>query len=130
MNDALKPRRDFDAAQGISGEAAGISSDPALSDPSEGITKLDPRNFAATIHRASEAVETLADRLNAVVLRAALLDAARSDRARAAALDSYLARLAALIDSTAQQMRLIQKLLAVIEADASRSPRDPHAGRG
>jgi len=132
VNDAPKSQPDFaEADQSVVGEQTATSStfERDLLGLSEEIAKLEPRNFAATLHHASEAVTTLADRLNAVMLRSALLDAARNEPG-VANLESYMSRLAVLIDSTAEQMRLIQRLLAAIEAATRQSVRDPHQGRG
>jgi hypothetical protein len=92
------------------------------------VSPLEPRNFESVLHDASDAVDALADRLNAVVLRAGLLDKARGENG-SANIDAYLARLGALVDSAAEQMRLIQKLLAVIETTTLQTAREQQRRR-
>lgn len=72
-------------------------------------------NFPDAIRVTSEAVTSLADRLNAVGLRIALIGNARSEPSSSANIESYLSRLSSLVDSAAAQMRFIQRLLDVIQ---------------
>jgi hypothetical protein len=81
--------------------------------------------FADAVRQASDAVTTLADRLNALALRIALLGAAAGAEND---LESCLVRLYSLVDSAGSQIRLIQNLLPVLQAGAqsreSRADRD------
>ncbi len=75
----------------------------------------DSAALAELVHAASEAVTTLADRLNALALRTALLGGVADSFGAEANVEAYLNRLSALVDSAGDQMRRIQKVLQVLE---------------
>jgi hypothetical protein len=81
----------------------------------------DVETFAGAVRQASDAVTTLADRLNALALRIALLGSAAG--AENDDLESYLVRLYSLVDSAGSQMRLIQNLLPVLQGALPRGSR-------
>jgi hypothetical protein len=67
------------------------------------------------VHDALEAVTTLADRLNALALRVALMGGITGVTSEVA-VDAYLNRLSALVLLTGDQMQKVQKLLQALEA--------------
>jgi len=83
--------------------------------PVAGWTASDSAALAEVVHAASEAVTTLADRLNALALRTALLGGVADSFGAEANVEAYLNRLSALVDSAGDQMRRIQKVLQVLE---------------
>ena len=89
--------------------------------------EVDAATFEEVMAIAAEAVTTLADRLNALALRVALMgtvnDASSNDASSSASSrEPYLPKLYALVDAAAKQMRLIQKLLPVLQASALQKP--------
>lgn len=78
-------------------------------------TASDNAALAEVVHAASEAVTALADRLNALALRTALLGEVAHSFGAEANVEDYLNRLSALVDSAGDQMRRIQKILHVLE---------------
>ena len=83
--------------------------------PAAGWTASDSAALAEVVHAASEAVTTLADRLNALALRTALLGGVADSFGAGANVEAYLNRLSTLVDSAGDQMRRIQKVLQVLE---------------
>ena len=80
-----------------------------------GWTASDNAALAEVVHAASEAVTTLADRLNALALRTALLGGVADSFGAEANVEGYLKRLSSLVASAGDQMRRIQKVLQVLE---------------
>lgn len=81
--------------------------------------EINAENFPDALRITSEAVTLLADRLNAVGLRIALIGNIRSEPAASANIESYLHRLSSLVDAAAAQMRFIQKLLDMIQSETN-----------
>jgi hypothetical protein len=79
-------------------------------------TPSDSAALAQVVHAASDAVAALADRLNALALRAALLGGIADSLGTDAHIDSYLNRLTSLVGAAGDQMRRIQTVLHVLEA--------------
>jgi hypothetical protein len=79
-------------------------------------TASDNAALAEVVHAASEAVTTLADRLNALALRTALLGGVADSFGAEANVEGYLTRLSSLVTSAGDQMRRIQKVLRVLES--------------
>jgi hypothetical protein len=79
-------------------------------------TPSDSASLAEVVCAASEAVTTLADRLNALALRTALLGGAADRLGAEANLQSYLHRLSSLVDLAGEQMGRIQNVLHILEA--------------
>jgi hypothetical protein len=78
-------------------------------------TAADNATLPEVVHAASEAVKALADRLNALALRTALLREVADSFGAEANVDGYLNRLYSLVDSAGNQMRRIQQILHVVE---------------
>jgi hypothetical protein len=72
--------------------------------------------LAEVVHSASEAVTTLADRLNALALRVALMGGVADLFGRQVEVEAYLNRLSSLVTSAGDQMLRVQKLLYSLEA--------------
>ncbi len=87
-------------------------------------SEVDAATFEDVVAIAAEAVTTLADRLNALVLRVALMSAINDASPSVSDSELYLSKLYALVDGAAKQMRLIQKLLPVLQASALQKPDD------
>ncbi len=94
---------------------------PNTADETQG--EIGAGSFSDALQMTSEAVTMLADRLNAVALRVALIGSAKSEAAASGNMETYLHRLSSLVDSAAAQMRFIQKLLRVIQISAPDSER-------
>jgi endonuclease V-like protein UPF0215 family len=73
------------------------------------------------VHEALEAVTTLADRLNALALRVALMGGITHGVTSEVAVEAYLNRLSALVILTGDQMQKVQRLLQALEAGTSRA---------
>src|SRR5689334_13115086 len=69
------------------------------------------------IHTLSEAVTALADRLNALALRVALMGGTNDHSPNES--EAYLNRLSLLVGAAGDQMRHIQELLQLVENTAS-----------
>ena len=81
--------------------------------------------FAEIVHSASDAITALADRLNALALRVALIGAVDLSEAPDIAIEASLHKLYSLVDSAADQMRRIQKILPVLQASALKTESSP-----
>jgi hypothetical protein len=75
--------------------------------------------MAPVVHSAADAVTVLVDRLNSLALRVALVGGVADSLGSQPDLEAYLNRLSMLVDSAGQQLRLVQKLLQVLEARTS-----------
>lgn len=75
--------------------------------------------MAPVVHSAADAVTILVDRLNSLALRVALVGGVADSLGSQPDLEAYLNRLSTLVDSAGQQLRLVQKLLQVLEARTS-----------
>ena len=92
---------------------------PAVADRSVMVhDEVDDTTFEEAMAIAAEAVTTLADRLNALALRVALISSIDDSSRSVTNSELYLAKLYSLVDAAAKQMRLIQKLLPVLQASA------------
>jgi hypothetical protein len=80
-------------------------------------TPSDSAALAKVVHAASDAVAALADRLNALALRAALLGGIANSFGTDANIESYLNRLTSLVGAAGEQMRRIQTVLHVLETN-------------
>jgi hypothetical protein len=89
--------------------------EPPKDQTAAGWTASDNAALAEVVHAASEAVTTLADRLNALALRTALLGGVADSFGAEAEVEGYLMRLSSLVASAGDQMRRIQKVLQVLE---------------
>ncbi len=89
--------------------------------------EIGAENFSDALRMTSEAVTMLADRLNAVALRVALIGSAKSEPTPSGRIEMYLHRLSSLVDSAAAQMRFIQKLLRVMQINAPAQESQPGA---
>jgi hypothetical protein len=87
----------------------------------------DAAALAEVVHSASEAVTTLADRLNALALRVALMGGVSDLFGRQVEVDVYLNRLSSLVTSAGDQMRRVQKLLYSLEASTFSADSKPHS---
>jgi hypothetical protein len=72
--------------------------------------------LAEGVRLASEAVTMLADRLNALALRVALIGGVPELFETHTKVEAYLYRLSSLVNSAGEQMSRIQKLLHALEA--------------
>ena len=104
-----KDKRPQDGCDGLENAAAGW-------------TASDSASLTEVVQAASEAVTTLADRLNALALRAALLGGVADSFGAESNVEGYLNRLCALVESAGDQMRRIQKVLQVLETATLQTP--------
>ena len=105
-----KDKRPQDGCDGLENAAAA------------GWTASDSASLTEVVQAASEAVTTLADRLNALALRAALLGGVADSFGAESNVEGYLNRLCALVESAGDQMRRIQKVLQVLETATLQTP--------
>lgn len=87
-------------------------------------SEAEAATFENVVAIAAEAVTTLADRLNALALRVALMGTISDNSRTVGSSESSLPKLYMLVDAAAKQMRLIQKLLPVLQASALQKPGD------
>jgi len=85
------------------------------------LSNFDTAELGEVLQLAANAVTTLADRLNALSLRVALISAVKEKSCSENCLEHCVTKLVLLVDSAAKQMRLIQKLLPVLQASALQS---------
>ncbi len=122
----------------IQSEPLGIApgpkpSEPGVTEPGSGdpitlparaissLSNSDTAELEEVVQLAANAVTTLADRLNALSLRVALISAFKEKSCSENCLEHCVPKLVLLVDSAAKQMRLIQKLLPVLQASALQS---------
>jgi len=89
---------------------------PVSNAPEDDWKPSDVKVLVDGVHNALEAVTTLADRLNALALRVALMGGITDGVSSEVAVEAYLNRLSSLVMLSGEQMRKVQKLLQALEA--------------
>jgi HAMP domain-containing protein len=89
----------------------------------------DAAELHDVVRAAAAAVTALADRLNTLALRVALFGGV-SEAAASSNVESYLNRLASLVDSAGEQMHRVQKLIRVLETATIQTEAYAHVADG
>ena len=82
-------------------------------------SRAEIKDLAQLVHAASEAVNRLGDRLNALALRVALVGGLAQQSDLENAIEGYLNRLSSLVVLAGDQMHRVQTLLRALEVNTT-----------